>query len=151
MSDVQQGPGWWMASDGRWYPPESRPALPPPPPPPPVAATQPITAKGVTGTITFDGRMVTINHSTVMGRLTAGKGEKRVPISSIAGIEWKPPGMGVRGFIRFTIPGGIERTSRLGHRTQEAARDENAVLFGRTQVGEFEQMRNAIERAIASR
>jgi hypothetical protein len=105
----------------------------------------------VTGTITFDGRMVTINHSTVMGRLTAGKGEKRVPISSIAGIEWKPPGMGVRGFIRFTIPGGIERTSRLGHRTQEAARDENAVLFGRTQVGEFEQMRNAIERAIASR
>lgn len=21
MSDVSQGPGWWLASDGRWYPP----------------------------------------------------------------------------------------------------------------------------------
>jgi hypothetical protein len=23
MSDVAQGPGWWQASDGRWYPPEA--------------------------------------------------------------------------------------------------------------------------------
>jgi hypothetical protein len=22
MSDMAQGPGWWLASDGRWYPPE---------------------------------------------------------------------------------------------------------------------------------
>src|SRR5579875_3415767 len=38
MSDRPQGPGWWLASDGRWYPPESRLAQPPPPPgywPPP--------------------------------------------------------------------------------------------------------------------
>jgi uncharacterized RDD family membrane protein YckC len=35
MSDVSQGPGWWMASDGRWYPPHLHPSvinLPPPPP-----------------------------------------------------------------------------------------------------------------------
>ena len=25
MSDVAQGPGWWEASDGRWYPPELHP------------------------------------------------------------------------------------------------------------------------------
>ncbi len=25
MSDTSQGPGWWLASDGRWYPPESHP------------------------------------------------------------------------------------------------------------------------------
>ncbi len=25
MSDLPQGPGWWLASDGRWYPPEARP------------------------------------------------------------------------------------------------------------------------------
>lgn len=23
MSDVSQGPGWWQASDGKWYPPEA--------------------------------------------------------------------------------------------------------------------------------
>lgn len=23
MSDMSQGPGWWQASDGKWYPPEA--------------------------------------------------------------------------------------------------------------------------------
>jgi uncharacterized RDD family membrane protein YckC len=26
MSNVPQGPGWWIASDGQWYPPESHPS-----------------------------------------------------------------------------------------------------------------------------
>jgi len=25
MSDTQQGPGWWQATDGKWYPPETHP------------------------------------------------------------------------------------------------------------------------------
>ncbi len=25
MSDMSQGPGWWLASDGKWYPPELHP------------------------------------------------------------------------------------------------------------------------------
>lgn len=28
MSDFQQGPGWWLASDGKWYPPQPQ-ASPP--------------------------------------------------------------------------------------------------------------------------
>jgi hypothetical protein len=42
VSDVQQGPGWWQASDGKWYAPEQHPNYqppPPPPPPPPVPPT----------------------------------------------------------------------------------------------------------------
>lgn len=35
MSEQAQGPGWWIASDGRWYPPEQHPNYRPPPPPPP--------------------------------------------------------------------------------------------------------------------
>ena len=50
MSDTSQGPGWWQADDGRWYPPEGdaaddgadapateapRSSLPPPSTPPP--------------------------------------------------------------------------------------------------------------------
>ncbi len=27
MSDTQTGPEWWLASDGRWYPPESHPGV----------------------------------------------------------------------------------------------------------------------------
>lgn len=30
MSDVPQGPGWWQASDLKWYPPESAPGYVPP-------------------------------------------------------------------------------------------------------------------------
>lgn len=33
MSDRQQNPDWWLASDGKWYPPESLPAYNAPPPP----------------------------------------------------------------------------------------------------------------------
>ena len=35
MSDVSQGPGWWMASDGKWYPPELHPDHVPARPPQP--------------------------------------------------------------------------------------------------------------------
>ena len=37
MSDVAQGPGWWQASDGKWYSPEQVPgdATPSPPTPTP--------------------------------------------------------------------------------------------------------------------
>jgi hypothetical protein len=41
MSDVSQGPDWWIASDGKWYPPQSStPELSNLPAPPPLAATQ---------------------------------------------------------------------------------------------------------------
>jgi len=32
MSDTSQGPGWWLASDGKWYSPELAPQPPTPPP-----------------------------------------------------------------------------------------------------------------------
>src|ERR1700722_18738779 len=34
MSDTSQGPGWWQASDGRWYAPEQHPNVCPPSQPP---------------------------------------------------------------------------------------------------------------------
>ena len=33
MSDVANGPGWWIASDGKWYPPEAHPDVRQPQPP----------------------------------------------------------------------------------------------------------------------
>lgn len=43
MSDGPQGDGWWIASDGKWYPPEKHPDYKPPPPtaPPPVPPPPP--------------------------------------------------------------------------------------------------------------
>jgi hypothetical protein len=50
MSDSSQGPGWWQASDGRWYPPQSHPdqqATPAPTygAPPPAAYGAPVATK----------------------------------------------------------------------------------------------------------
>jgi type II secretory pathway pseudopilin PulG len=50
VSDVPHGPGWWQASDGRWYPPEARPpdARPPGdvvPSGPPLGAPAPTAGK----------------------------------------------------------------------------------------------------------
>ena len=50
MSDTSQGPGWWLASDGRWYPPEmwtGPPGTAPPGAPPGTPANQsPAPAQG---------------------------------------------------------------------------------------------------------
>ena len=40
-TDPQPGPGWWLASDGKWYPPESHPNRATPLPPPPLKAYMP--------------------------------------------------------------------------------------------------------------
>ena len=56
MSEVSGGPGWWVASDGRWYPPELHPGRTPPVAPapagppgaPPPGATPGDTAPGDT-------------------------------------------------------------------------------------------------------
>ncbi|MEQ8840672.1 MAG: hypothetical protein RIB98_06800 [Acidimicrobiales bacterium] len=63
MSDTSQGDGWWQASDGKWYPPETHPdytapapSTPPGPPPtsPPSAFPDPTAAMSTapTGTAT---------------------------------------------------------------------------------------------------
>lgn len=57
MSDSAQGPGWWQASDGKWYPPQ--PQAPPPPPttqfapPPPIAQFAPPPQAGMSGCLKF--------------------------------------------------------------------------------------------------
>ena len=41
MSDYPEGPGWWQASDQKWYPPESFPSDAPAQQPPPSSAPAP--------------------------------------------------------------------------------------------------------------
>ncbi len=44
MSDVQQRPDWWQATDGQWYPPERHPNYPQRPPPGPATNGGPVYA-----------------------------------------------------------------------------------------------------------
>jgi hypothetical protein len=55
----------------------------------------------------------------------------------------------MNGFIAFTLGGGNEARSRFGSQTMDATKDENAVVFTKQQQPEFEQLRAAIEGALA--
>lgn len=109
-----------------------------------------IEVKGHTGQVTFDGQYVTITRKGLGARLTVGKGEKRIHISQISGVQWKPAGLMVNGFIQLTIPGGNERRSSFGRQTTSAVQDENSVVFTKKQMSEFEKLRAAIDAGIAA-
>ena len=74
----------------------------------------PFMAKGHNGTVTFDGDFVTIERTGFLARTSVGKGTKRIPVSSITAVQWKPAGGMVNGFISFTVGGGNEAHSRFG-------------------------------------
>ncbi|MEW1648609.1 DUF4429 domain-containing protein [Streptomyces sp. NPDC091219] len=109
-----------------------------------------IEVSGQGGQIQFDGQYVTITRKGFLARATIGKGEKRLHISQIAGVQWKPAGAMVNGFIQFTVPGGNERRSAFGSQTSTAAKDENSVVFTKKQMPEFEKLRAALDGAIAA-
>ena len=66
MSDFQQGPGWWQASDGKWYPPEQAPGAAPTQP------TAPPTQPPAFGSPTFQNPGTTYMGYGATGGLGAG-------------------------------------------------------------------------------
>jgi hypothetical protein len=79
-----------------------------------------IEVKGHTGTIRFDGRMITIVRKGVLARTTVGKGEKQIPLAHVTAVQFKPAGLMVNGYIAFTVGGGVEgdRSSAAKHTTR---------------------------------
>ncbi|MBK3563211.1 MULTISPECIES: DUF4429 domain-containing protein [unclassified Streptomyces] len=106
--------------------------------------------KGQSGQIQFDGQYITITRKGFLARTTVGKGEKRLHISQVSAVQWKPAGPFMNGFIQFTVPGGNERRSAFGSQTTSAAQDENSVVFTKKQQPEFEKLRAALDAAIAA-
>ena len=87
MANESPGEGWWQASDGRWYPPESRRSeLPPPPPeptdgpravPPPATTGNGFSTAGIVcGCIAFLVPLVGI-VGLVLGFVARSKGEQK--------------------------------------------------------------------------
>jgi hypothetical protein len=106
--------------------------------------------KGHTGTVRFDGETVTILRKGALARMTVGKGEKQIPLANISAVQFKPAGPLVNGYIQFTVGGGIERRSSFGKQTVDAGRDENSVVFHHRQRKDFEQLRDAVQAALAA-
>lgn len=110
-----------------------------------------VLAIGVGGYCAFDGQFLTIQHVGALGRLSVGKGVKRLPLGSVSAVQIKPAGPIVSGYIQFTLPGSNERRSEFGKQTFDAAGDENSIVFIRDQEPAFLAFRDAVEQAIAAR
>ncbi|WP_328474653.1 DUF4429 domain-containing protein [Actinoplanes sp. NBC_00393] len=110
-----------------------------------------IEAQGHNGQVQFDGVFITIIRSGFLARATVGKGEKRIPLVQVNAVQWKAPGALVNGYIQFETSGGGGTRARFGHQTVQAGRDENSVIMTKKQAPAFEQLRSAIEQAIANR
>jgi hypothetical protein len=108
-------------------------------------------AKGKNGQLSYDGSFVTIHGSGFLARTTRGKGEKRIPVTSINGVRWKPAGAMVNGYMALTVAGAIEKQAGFGNQTYRAVKDENSVVFTKKQQPDFEKIRAEIETSIAAR
>ena len=77
MTSEPNGPEWWLASDGKWYPPESHLNFrlgppPPPPPPPPHAQGQMVYAKVGSSQATVDGFGKRVGATLIDGIIVGG-------------------------------------------------------------------------------
>ncbi|MDR2930899.1 MAG: DUF4429 domain-containing protein [Propionibacteriaceae bacterium] len=107
-----------------------------------------ISATGQTGRVSFDGHFVTISRTGYVAVLNFGKSEKRIPITAISAVQFRPAGSILRGFIQFTLAGAIEQRSQFMHQIGDATEDENSVVFLKKSSADMEAVRDAIEQAI---
>jgi hypothetical protein len=110
-----------------------------------------ISAKGASGTVAFDGQFVIIRHEGFNAALSTGRSEKRIPLSQISAVQWRPGTRLTNGYISFTMPGVNEVRSRSGKGHKDAYFDENSMMIRHKHTAEMAKVRNAIEQAIAAR
>lgn len=102
---------------------------------------------GSNGTIILEDGRMRIRRKGVANILTQGlQGEKVIPLQSIRAVQFKEAGRWMAGYIQFSILGAIERPGGI----LEATKDENAVLFERSQQPDFEKLRAVVEASIGS-
>ena len=87
MSDTSQGPGWWLASDGKWYPPQNPPPAPPAPPSSPMPTPSPSTS--VPPPPSPPGAPMPPSYVPVTGGPEPGRGTNGLAIAALVlGILW---------------------------------------------------------------
>lgn len=104
-------------------------------------------AEGSNGSVELLDDRIVIRRKGVMNILTQGiQGDKNIPFSTITAVQFRAAGALMAGMIQFTLLGGREFRGGM----LEATKDENAVLFERRQQPAFEQVRDAVQRAITT-
>lgn len=108
-----------------------------------------IQAGNRTADITFDGATVTITrHRSALGVMA---GTRIIPLAHITAVRWKPAGrFAGAGYLGLLIAGSPEHHYRTTQVLQtDLLKDPNAIPFGYGQMPAFEEVKKAIEQALA--
>lgn len=102
-----------------------------------------MTVKGQGGTVTFDGRLVTIARGRLSGQ---GRITRTIPVTQISGVDVRLASLLVAGAFTLVLPGAVEHRKMSGRRND--VRNENTVIFQRKANDEFLALRDAILAAL---
>lgn len=108
-----------------------------------VGARDMISAQGKNGTVSFDGRLITIVKAVGgLGTfLNQGiQGDRYILALAVTALEFRDTQKGGNGFIAFDFPG--KNPPKGG--VFDALADENAVVFTSDQRDDFAKVRDAI-------
>jgi hypothetical protein len=98
--------------------------------------------RGRNGQLTVAPTKVIISREGTLGFVTHGhKGHKEIDLDQISAVQFKRNGLGTVGYIQFSFMGGSETK----HGITDAVRDENSVLFNKSQEPGFVRAKELID------
>jgi hypothetical protein len=97
-------------------------------------ASEAFVARGRNGQLTVTPTKIIISRKGVSGFMLHGhKGEKEIDLLQISAVQFKKNGLATVGYIQFSFLGGGETKQGI----TDAAKDENAILFKKSQEADF--------------
>jgi hypothetical protein len=101
--------------------------------------------EGSNGQVRLTPNRIIISRKGVTAFMTQGlKGDKEIPISRITAVQFKRADAFTKGYLQFSIQGGIE--SRGG--VFAAVSDENSIMFNELEQAEFEEVKRYVNSVI---
>lgn len=97
-------------------------------------------AKGTNGTLVIKDYTIEIVRSGLNARLLGLRGNKEILIKNITSIQFKQPGLLTNGFIQFAFSGSSESKGGVF----DATKDENSIVFSKSELKNFERLKNII-------
>lgn len=104
-------------------------------------------ARGIGGEIEAHQNRIILRPKGVLGLALKGlRGDKTIYLKDISSIQFKKAGHFTNGYIQFAFHGGKEAKGGLF----QATKDENTIMFNKSQQINFEKVRDFIEKIITS-